>query len=117
MQFLLMCCFDESGWTKLPESERSRIMDEYGRVIQELQASGRLLAGAKLDQCASAVTVRKKNAKPDIMDGPFAETKEQMGGYHLVECKDRDEAISLALRLPTLAAGGAVEVRPVVYSE
>jgi hypothetical protein len=91
--------------------------DQLFTLIHELQASGRLLAGAKLDRCASAATVRKKDAKPVVMDGPFAETKEQMGGYHLVECKDRDEAVSLALRIPTLAAGGAVEVRPVVYLE
>jgi hypothetical protein len=72
------------------------------------------LAGAQLDQCPSAVTVRQKDGKPLITDGPFAETKEQLGGYHLIECKDRDEAVSIALRIPTLAAGGSIEVRPVL---
>jgi hypothetical protein len=63
------------------------------------------------------VTVREKNGSPLVTDGPFAETREQIGGYHLIECKDRDEAVSIALRFPTLAAGGSVEVRPLLYAE
>jgi hypothetical protein len=117
MQYLLMCCADEAHWAKLPEVERGKIMSEYGKLVHELKSSGRLLAGAKLDRSASAVTVREKNGKPLITDGPFAETKEQIGGYHLIECKDRDEAVSIALRIPTLAAGGLIEVRPLVYAE
>ena len=57
-------------------------MGEYGKLLHELKTSGRLLAGARLDQSASAVTVRAKNGKPTITDGPFAETREQLGGYH-----------------------------------
>jgi hypothetical protein len=117
MQYLLMCCADEAQWTKLPDAQRARIMDEYGKLIYELKQSGRLLAGAKLDRPASAVTVREKNGKSVITDGPFAETKEQLGGYHLIECKDRDEAVAIALRFPTLPAGGTIEVRPLVYME
>jgi hypothetical protein len=117
MQYLLMCCCDESLWAKLPEAERGKIMSEYGRLIHELKTSGRLLAGAKLDQSASAVTVRQKNGKPLLTDGPFAETKEQLGGYHLIECQDRDEAIAIALRIPTLPIGGSIEVRPLVHME
>lgn len=117
MQYMLMCCFEETKWAALPDSERGKIMDEYGKLIQELKSSGRLLAGAKLDQCASAVTVRKKNGNPVFVDGPFAETKEQLGGYHVIECKDRDEAVAIALRIPTLAAGGVVEVRPILWAE
>ena len=117
MQFLLMCCFEETRWAKLPEAERPRIMGEYGKLMQELQASGRQLASAKLDRCASAVTVRQKDGRPFFTDGPFAETKEQLGGYHLIDCKDRDEAVSIALRIPTLAAGGSIEVRPLLRME
>jgi hypothetical protein len=117
MQYLLMCCANEAAWAKLPEEERGRIMGEYGKLLHELKTSGRLLAGAQLDRTASAVTVREKNGKPFITDGPFAETKEQLGGYHLIECKDRDEAVSIALRIPTLAVGGLIEVRPLVYVE
>jgi hypothetical protein len=117
MQYLLMCCADEAQWAKLPDAQRARIMDEYGKLIHELKKSGRLLAGAKLDRSASAVTVREKNGKPIITDGPFAETKEQLGGYHLIDCKDRDEAIAIARRIPTLAVGGSIEVRPLLRME
>jgi hypothetical protein len=117
MQYLLMCCADEALWAKLPEAERARIMDEYGKLVHELKKSGRLLAGAQLDQSANAVTVREKNGKPYVTDGPFAETKEQLGGYHLIECKDRDEAVSIALRIPTLAVGCSIEVRPLLRLE
>jgi hypothetical protein len=117
MQYLLMCCCDESLWAKLPDVERGRIMGEYGKLIHELKTSGRLLAGAQLDRSASAITVRAKNGKPLITDGPFAETKEQLGGYHLIECKNREEAVSIALRVPTLAVGGTIEVRPLLRQE
>ncbi len=117
MQYLLMCCCDEAQWAKLPRAERGRIMDDNGKLAHELKTSGRLLAGAKLDQCASAVTVRHKDGEPPITDGPFAETKEQLGGYHLIECKDRDEAVAIALRFPNLAGGGSVDVRPVLRLE
>ena len=117
MPYLLLCCFEEARWAALPESERARVMDEYGKLIQELKTSGRLLAGAKLDESASAVTVRAKNGKAFLTDGPFAESKEQLGGYHLIECKDRDEAVAIAQRIPTLAVGGTVEVRPVLWTE
>ena len=117
MQYLLMCCADEAQWAKLPNSQRARIMDEYGKLIHELKVNGRLLAGAQLDRSASAVTVREKNGRPVVTDGPFAETKEQLGGYHLIECKDRDEAVAIALRIPTLPAGGAIEVRPLLRME
>jgi hypothetical protein len=117
MQYLLLCCANEAQWMKIPDAERGRIMDEYGKLIHELRVSTRLLAGAKLDRCASAVTVRRRDGKPLVTDGPFAETREQLGGYHLIECKDRDEAVAIALRFPTLPVGGVIEVRPLVYAE
>ena len=117
MQFLLMCCAEEAQWAKLPESQRAGIMEEYGKLIHELKKSGRLLAGAMLDRSGNAVTVREKNGKPVITDGPFAETKEQLGGYHLIECRDRDEAVAIALRIPTLPVGGSIEVRQLLHLE
>ena len=117
MQYLLMCCADETQWAKIPDSQRAKIMEEYGKLIHELKNSGRLLGGAKLDRSSSAATVRQKNGKPVITDGPFAETKEQLGGYHLIECQDQDEAVAIALRFPTLSVGGLIEVRPLVYVE
>src|SRR5262245_27471855 len=118
MQFLLMCCMDESQWMDLPESHRQRIMEAYGNFVEGLKKGGHYVAGAKLDRSSHAVSVRRKNGKSAITDGPFAETKEQLGGYHVVECKDCEEAIALALQIPTLDVGGVVEVReivPVVY--
>src|SRR4051812_36725041 len=88
MQYLLMCCFDEKRWDAIPESERDSIMRKYGEFIQDTVKSGQYLAGAKLQSTSSATTVRAKNGKPVITDGPFAETKEQLGGYHLIEAKD-----------------------------
>jgi hypothetical protein len=113
MQYLLMCYFEEELWAEIPQGQRDKIMQEYGKFEHEIVKSGRYRAGAKLGQSASATTVREKNGKPVITDGPFAETKEQLGGYHLVECMDLDEAISLARRIPTLPVGGSIEVRPV----
>jgi hypothetical protein len=117
MQYLLMCCVDEAMWAKLPDSQRAGIMDKYGRLVYELRMSGHLLGGGKLHRSASAVTVREKNGKSVITDGPFSETKEQLGGYHVVECRDREEAVSIARRFPTLAVGGSIEVRELVYTE
>jgi hypothetical protein len=112
MQYMLMCCFDEKAWTQLPDSEKDRIMREYGALMRNLAKRGQLRGGGQLRSTSSATTVRMKNGKAVLIDGPFAETKEQLGGYHLVACKDLDEALAIAARIPTLSAGGAIEVRP-----
>ena len=112
MQYLLMCCFDENAWAAIPDSQRDEVMRKYGEFHQDLVKSGHYCGGARLGSTATATTVRERNGKPIITDGPFAETKEQLGGYHLVECRNLDEAISIALRIPTLPVGGSVEVRP-----
>jgi hypothetical protein len=117
MKYLLLCYFSEDLWRKIPEAQRNKIMQEYNDVVQETVKSDQLRDGAKLTPSASATTVRKQNGKPVITDGPFAETKEQLGGYHLLECEDLDEAISIALRIPTLPFGGTVEVRAVESTE
>ena len=114
MQYLLLCCFDEKQWENIPESQRDRIMQEYGALLQSLDKSGQHVASGKLQPTSSATTIRDENGKPAITDGPFAETKEQLGGYHLIECSDLDEAISIAKRIPTIPFGGTVEVRPLI---
>ena len=116
MQYLLLCCFDEKQWEKLPNSQRDEIMDQYQILEDDLVESGHYRAGAKLGAISAATTVRMKNGRPAITDGPFAETKEQIGGYHLIECRNLDEAVAIAMRIPTLPAGGTVEVRPVEYA-
>jgi hypothetical protein len=111
-----MCCFDEKTWDALPSERRDVVMQQYGEWIEGLRAGGQYLAGAKLQSTASATTVRSKNGKPTVTDGPFAETKEQLGGYHLLECRDLDEALAFARRVPTIPVGGTIEVRPVAYA-
>jgi len=111
MQYLLMCCIDENLWAGIPQPERDGIMREYGAWIQGAVKGGQHLATAKLRPSSTATTIRAKNGKTVITDGPFAETKEQMGGYHLVDCKDLEEAIAIAARIPTLRVGGTIEVR------
>jgi hypothetical protein len=113
MQYLLMCCFDEELWARLPDAQKGKVMREYDEVLQAIGESGQLRASVKLQPSSTSTTVREKTGKPVITDGPFAETKEQLGGYHLVECKDLDEAIAIAGRMPTLRVGGSIEVRPV----
>lgn len=114
MQFLLMCCSESARWGALAEDERAQIMREYELWVREHVASGHYVTGGKLDESHTATTVREHNGKAQITDGPFAETREQIGGYHLIECRDRDEAIAIAQRIPTLRAGGTVEVRPLL---
>jgi hypothetical protein len=117
MKYLLMCCFDETQWEQLPDNTQNQIMQDYGELIQALVKSGHYQAGAKLHGSATATTLRGKDGRVSIVDGPFAETKEQLGGYHLVECKDLDEALSIARRIPTLPYGGVVEVRPLMEEQ
>jgi hypothetical protein len=112
MQFLLMCCFDERRWNDLPQARRADIMQAYGTWVDQMIASGHYLGGGKLEASSAAACVSARNGKPTVTDGPFAETKEQLGGYHVLDCRDREEALALAGRIPTLPAGGKVEVRP-----
>jgi hypothetical protein len=112
MQFLLLCCFEEKRWNEIPEGQRGQIMKDYGDWISGLDHSGHHLSGAQLQSVSSAKTIRGNSGKSFITDGPFAETKEQLGGYHLIECRDFDEAMAIAQRIPTIPFGGAVEVRP-----
>jgi hypothetical protein len=87
-------------------------MRDYETFVQGLVSDGTYVSGGKLRPAVTATTVRQSRGKPVLTDGPFAETKEQLGGYHVVECADIDEAIAVAQRIPTLRVGGAVEVRP-----
>jgi len=113
MQYMLMCCFDEDRWTALPQAQKDAVMQDYGELIRSLMQSGQCRASVKLQPSTSSTTLREKNGKLTIIDGPYAESKELLGGYHLVECKDLDEALAIAARIPTLRVGGTIEVRPV----
>ena len=114
MQFLLLVYLNEKAWHELPEPEKARVLEECRAYGQEMTASKHLLAGAPLVDSANAVTIRTPNGRAVFTDGPFAETKEVLGGYHLVECTDRAEAIRLGQRFPGLRVGMTIEVRQVV---
>jgi hypothetical protein len=112
MKYLLLCCANEKQWNAIPDSQREGIMRDYRELMENLHQSGRHLSTGKLEPVSTATTVRCRNGKPFVIDGPFAETKEQLGGYHVVECQDLDEAVAIAKRIPTLPYGGTIEVRP-----
>ena len=116
MQYMLLCYADEKGWAALGEKGQAAIMDDYAAWTQAIVKSGHYRASAKLGPTSAATTLREANGKRLTLDGPFAETKEQLGGFHLVECKDLDEALAIAGRIPTLRVGCTVEVRPVERS-
>ncbi|HEY7739571.1 MAG TPA: YciI family protein [Steroidobacteraceae bacterium] len=113
MQFMLMCCIEEKRWLALPEAERDAVMKDYRAWIAGLERSGQHHASEKLAWSPAAKTLRLRDGKPVVTDGPYAETKEQFGGFHIVECRDAGEALAIAARIPTLRVGGTIEVRPV----
>jgi len=117
MQYLLLIYEREADWHALSEQERGAIFQEYMAFTQGIMKSGHHRAGDALQPVATATTVRVRNGKTVTTDGPFAETREQLGGYYLVEAQDLDEAIALAARIPA-ARYGSVEVRPImVYQQ
>jgi hypothetical protein len=113
MKYLLLIHHEERAWAGLPEAERQRIYAEYGTFMQNMKASGQHLDGFELQPSSTATTVRIRDGKRLVTDGPFAETREQLGGYFLVEAADLDAAIDIASRIPS-AAMGTIEIRPVV---
>jgi hypothetical protein len=115
MKYLLLIYHEEQAWDTLTEDERKKIYSEYGKFTQEIMASGHHLGGFELHPISTATSVRVRNGEQLATDGPFAETKEQLGGYYLIEAKDLDEAIGIAARIPS-ARMGTIEVRPVSES-
>jgi len=112
MKYLCLIYQDESVPQKLPKAEFEKIHSEYLAFTDEIKKSGRLLANNGLQPTNTATTVRVRNGKVATTDGPFAETKEQLGGYYLVEARDLNEAIQIAAKIPS-ARFGSIEVRPV----
>ena len=112
MQYLLLIYGNESNWDSLSEGESGKMMQAFGEFTQSIVASGHYKGGNRQHPVSSATTVRTQNGKKLVTDGPFAETKEQLGGYYLIEAADLDEATSIAARIPS-AAMGSIEVRPI----
>ena len=116
MQYLLLIYDKESDWAKLSESDQTSMMKEYQEFSKSITQSGNYRAGSQLHPTSKATTVRVRDGKKLVTDGPFAETKEQLGGYYLVEAKDLDEAVALAARIPSVRTG-SIEVRPLVVNQ
>jgi hypothetical protein len=116
MQYMLLIYGDQSGWETRSEEERGQIYQAYGAFTEELLNSGSHVAGDALQPTDTATTVRVRDDETLTTDGPFAETKEQLGGYYIVEAGSLDEAIDWAAKIPG-ARHGSVEVRPVMVFE
>ncbi len=112
MRYILLICADESGVQALSPAEGEAMMAEYGAFGEEMAKRGALQGGERLRPTTDATTVQLRDGKVLTSDGPFAETKEQIGGYYVVDCKDLDEAIQIAAKIPG-ARVGTIEVRPI----
>ena len=113
MKYMLLIYHDEQSWAAINEAERQQIYTEYRKLRTELQSRGQFVTGSQLQPITTATSVRVRDGKELVTDGPFAETHEQLGGYFLIEAKDLDEATSIAARIPS-ARTGTIEIRPLV---
>lgn len=112
MKYLCLVIVDENKLSAMSESESQTLDDESLTYDEILRKSGHLLAAQALEPVSAAATVRLRNGRVSVTDGPFAETKEQIGGFILIEARDLKEAVELASKIPVLRVG-AIEVRPV----
>ncbi|MGH7335765.1 MAG: YciI family protein [Candidatus Rokuibacteriota bacterium] len=112
MKYMLLICRDEPAWDRLSVPERQQIYEETSVLSEELTGRGQYLGGFPLHPSSAATSVRVRDGKRLVTDGPFAETREQLGGYMLIDVADLDEAIAIAARIP-LARTSTIEVRPV----
>jgi hypothetical protein len=113
MKYLCLIYDEEKKLEAMPKSESDAFMGEYFSFTEAIQKSGHYLAGEALQPVQTATTVRIRNGKMSTTDGPFAETKEQLGGYYLINARDLNDAIQIASRIPS-ARLGSIEVRPVM---
>ncbi len=116
MQYLLMIYQNEAEYAKLDPATSKKTLEEYGAFSQSIIQGGNFKAGDRLQPTTTATTVRVRDGKTLTTDGPFAETREQLGGYYLIDAKDLDAALGIAARIPG-ARFGSIEVRPIwVYN-
>ena len=111
MKYMLLIYHEEQAWDSYTEDERQKIYGEYRQLKEDLESKGQCLAGDELQPASKATIVRVRDGKQMVTDGPFAETREQLGGFFLIEAKDVEEAISIAGRIPSVRTG-TIEVRP-----
>jgi hypothetical protein len=112
MQYLLLIYDNEKEFGAQPKPELDKMMADYNAFTADIQKSGHMVGANRLQSVANATTVRIRAGKTQITDGPFAETREQLGGYYLIQAKDLDEATKIALKIPS-ARTGSIEIRPV----
>jgi hypothetical protein len=112
MQYLLMLYSNESGWANMTPADQEQAMGAYSAYTEALKKAGVLAGSNRLQPISAATTVRVANSKTQVLNGPYADSKEQLGGYYLIDVPDLDAAISWAARCPG-AGHGIVEVRPV----
>ena len=110
MKYMLLIYANDEGWDELSEDEQNAIHQEY----MDIQADPRSVGGHQLQPATTATTVRVQDGRTLTSDGPFLETKEELGGFYLLEADDLDGALEIAARIPAARRGGAIEVRPVV---
>lgn len=115
MKYMLLIYHNEQDWDGYTEGERQQIYGEYRDLIAELSSQGKFIMGDELQPVTTASTVSVRDGKQVVTDGPFAETREQVGGYFLIDAANRDEAVAIAARIPS-ARTGRIEVRPVMVT-
>jgi hypothetical protein len=116
MKYALLLYADEGAWVGLDPEAQSQVMAEYNDVTEDMKRAGAYLGGEGLAPTSSATTLRLRDGKPMVTDGPFVESKEVLGGFYLVECDSLDQALEWAARIPDARLGG-VEVRPLLDIE
>jgi hypothetical protein len=112
MKYMFLLYGDESRWINATPEELQQVMQAYEAFGREITEAGVLVAGEPLEVTSAATTVRVRDGEPVLSDGPFAETREQLGGFYVLECRDLDEAVRWAAKIPA-AQEGAIEIRPV----
>jgi hypothetical protein len=111
VKFLALIYGSDADWAALSDEERNAVYERYRAFGEEAQAAGRLVDGAELQPATTATTVRVRSDETIVTDGPFAETREQLGGYYVLDCDSIEEAVALAAKIPA-AQHGTIEVRP-----
>jgi hypothetical protein len=113
MKYLLLICGEENAWATMADGDRQQLMADFRQFTRDIQDNGQYVSGSQLQPSTAATSVRVRDGKRLVTDGPFAETREQLGGYYIVDVKHLDEAIALAARIPSVRTG-TVEVRPLI---
>ena len=113
MKYMLLVHHDEETFSRRSEAERTGLLRESVELANDLDASGKYLSAAPLHPTSETVCIRMRDGKRLVTDGPFAETREQLGGYYLIDARDLDDAMSIAERVP-VAKVGTIEIRPLL---